>query len=160
MTGTQLEQTVRRLGGMIGRGRSATSDSELLRTFCSTGDQTAFGEILWRHGGLVRAVCGLRGNHPGVDDAWQATFVLARTNACRTSPGGCTVSRITALSERRAVVAIEHEATGRSMRRLRPSKQRTKNSSMWKCNDYPTTCASVCPLLFGKRGCNVAVKLR
>ena len=131
MNAPQLKRTVRRIGRLVVARAETETDSELLRAFRSTGEQAAFGEIIKRHGGLVRAVCRrVLGDQAGVDDAWQATFlVLAR----RASTLGCTgslagwlhgVAYRTALRERRASLRrSKHEAKARTISVLSPERQ-------------------------------------
>jgi DNA-directed RNA polymerase specialized sigma24 family protein len=53
------------------------TDAELLAAFLSRRDETAFAEIVRRHGPMVLGVCR-RGLHSDADaeDAFQATFIV------------------------------------------------------------------------------------
>ncbi len=52
------------------------SDRTLLRRFVLDGDESAFGEIVQRHSGLVMSVCfRVTGQQSDADDAFQATFL-------------------------------------------------------------------------------------
>jgi RNA polymerase sigma factor (sigma-70 family) len=51
-------------------------DGQLLRAFNEQGDESAFAELMRRHGGLVRiAVCNVTGDTNMADDIVQATFL-------------------------------------------------------------------------------------
>ncbi|MFO0967230.1 MAG: sigma-70 family RNA polymerase sigma factor [Gemmataceae bacterium] len=72
-----VAQAVRRLSG-IGQ-----TDGQLLERFFRQHDETAYGELIKRHGPMILAVCRrvLR-HHHDAEDAFQATFlVLARKGA-------------------------------------------------------------------------------
>ena len=64
----------------LGRDAAAQTDRDLLDAFAETGDESAFTEVVRRHGPLVLGVCRrILGNLPDAEDAFQATFlVLAR----------------------------------------------------------------------------------
>lgn len=68
------------LRGLRQSGPDPASDRELLHHYAQHRDETAFAEIVRRHGALVMAVCRrLLGHHQDAEDAFQATFlVLAR----------------------------------------------------------------------------------
>ena len=89
MAVSQLERTVHRIGRLVAARGAIEGDIELLRAFSVNGDQVAFGEIVKRHGGLVRAVCRrVLGDRPGVDDTWQATFLVLARRASTVSQSG------------------------------------------------------------------------
>src|SRR4051812_2127333 len=56
---------------------SPLGDEELLRQFVTDRSESAFAELLRRHGRLVWAVCRhLTGSEAEADDAFQATFLV------------------------------------------------------------------------------------
>jgi RNA polymerase sigma factor (sigma-70 family) len=58
------------------------NDRALLVRFAATRDESAFTEMVRRHGPLVRGVCGrVLGPDPAADDAFQATFLLLARKA-------------------------------------------------------------------------------
>jgi RNA polymerase sigma factor (sigma-70 family) len=66
----------------------AASDGDLVRRFADTRDDTAFAELVRRHGPMVLATCR-RVLHPDVhtaDDAFQAAFLVLATRAAAVSP--------------------------------------------------------------------------
>src|SRR5688572_6589903 len=75
---------LQKLRRVLGRSSAAeSSDGHLLERFTLTRDETAFAELVRRHGGMVQRVCQavLRCAHDA-EDAFQATFlVLARKSA-------------------------------------------------------------------------------
>src|SRR5204862_2635969 len=59
--------------------RRPDADTELLNRFAANRDETAFAELVSRHGPAVLRICRGFLNHADADDAFQATFfVLAR----------------------------------------------------------------------------------
>lgn len=62
---------------------SADTDAELLARFVAARDETAFAELLHRHGPLVYRVCRRMLDASRADDAFQATFLVLATRADR-----------------------------------------------------------------------------
>ncbi len=80
MSHRQLASAVRQLRRFAGPAHAASDDRTLLAAFARTRDETAFAELVRRHGPLVLGVCRrLLGDVHASDDVFQATFlVLAR----------------------------------------------------------------------------------
>ena len=81
MANDQLRGFLRRLQRTLGPGEAgALADAELLRRFAARRDEAAFEALVWRHGGMVLAVCARLLRHAeDVEDAFQAAFLaLAR----------------------------------------------------------------------------------
>lgn len=56
---------------------SGVSDADLLRRFALGQDEAAFELLVWRHGSMVLNTCRrILGDHPEVEDAFQATFLV------------------------------------------------------------------------------------
>jgi RNA polymerase sigma factor (sigma-70 family) len=85
MAAGQHISIVRHLHGLLGSVRpTELTDRQLLARFTASGDEDAFGSLVWRHGPLVLGVCRRVLHHEqDAEDAFQATFlVLARKAAC------------------------------------------------------------------------------
>src|SRR5262249_45196978 len=83
-----LEPLVRRLRTALGPS-AVLSDAQLLHRFGATRDESAFAELVKRHGPMVLAACRrlLRDAH-AADDAFQAPFLVrARKAAALAQPG-------------------------------------------------------------------------
>lgn len=85
MPGSRFKAIVRQIRQLVA---DDVSDAVYLGRFVANGDQAAFAELVRRHGALVRRVCQrVLGQRDGVDDAFQATFVvLARKAASIRKP--------------------------------------------------------------------------
>src|SRR5262245_1848998 len=87
LTITHLLDHLRRLTPST---RTEVSDAALLRRYCNLHDETAFAELVARHGPLVLRVCRRALDNPqDIEDAFQATFlILARTAGTIRRPDG------------------------------------------------------------------------
>src|SRR5262249_52359630 len=83
MPATPLPALVRQLAQLTGaRPGRARTDRELLERFADNGDETAFTELVSRHGPMGLRMCRRVLHHEqDAEDAFQATFlVLARSS--------------------------------------------------------------------------------
>ena len=61
---------------------SRSSEKELIRAYCDSGDQAAFAALVKRHGPLVFSVCRRTLNHKqDAEDAFQAVFIILAKHA-------------------------------------------------------------------------------
>lgn len=81
----------RYLRAVVGTNQDGPTDTELLARFAANRDQGAFELLVWRHAGMVTAVCrGILRDHHAAEDATQAAFLaLARkAGTVRENPAG------------------------------------------------------------------------
>jgi RNA polymerase sigma factor (sigma-70 family) len=83
MSNPQADSLLRHIRSLAGEGAGAAADGELLGRFVAWRDETAFAELVRRHGPMVLSVCrGVLRQWQDAEDAFQATFlVLARKAA-------------------------------------------------------------------------------
>ena len=83
MPRANLRSVVRYMRQALGAQKApAPTDAQLLQQFCSQRDEEAFAVLVYRHGGLVRAVCRRVLHHDqDAEDAFQATFLVFASKA-------------------------------------------------------------------------------
>ncbi len=87
MPTAKLNGLVNQLGQAAPVGARSVADAELLARFVATRDETAFAELVRRHGRLVFGVCRrVTGNHHLAEDAFQAVFVVLAAKAAAIHP--------------------------------------------------------------------------
>jgi RNA polymerase sigma factor (sigma-70 family) len=104
-----LQEVVRWLSG-IGKRRRPGTDGELLQAFATARDQSAFAELLRRHGPLVWSICAR--SLPRVqdaEDAFQATFLVLARGAGSIRKGEALASWLFGVA-RRAALRLRHRA--------------------------------------------------
>jgi RNA polymerase sigma factor (sigma-70 family) len=83
-TGNRLLPHLRRLAL---RAENGTTDAELLGAFLNHHDETAFANIVQRHGPMVLNVCRrIIGDPHLAEDAFQATFIVLASRAASVQP--------------------------------------------------------------------------
>jgi RNA polymerase sigma factor (sigma-70 family) len=114
--GSPLYTFLRRLHRLASREQGGgLTDADLLRRYCESRDEAAFETLVWRHGGMVLAVCRrtTRGEQDA-EDAFQATFLaLARSAGAITrqeSVGGWLYRVASRLARRLRARAARHAA--------------------------------------------------
>src|SRR5262249_22526338 len=118
-----LVRHVRRIAGAS--EPDPIGDADLLARFTATRDESAFAEIVQRHGPLVWAICRTNLNAADADDAFQATFlVLARKARSIRRPGSLacwlsgvarrTIQTVRARESRRREVTLDSDLPART----------------------------------------------
>src|SRR5579864_6022180 len=88
MAAAHMDSVIRHLRRTVLRQDDAgRSDAELLASFISQTDDTAFEALVRRHGPMVFGVCRrVVGNHHDAEDAFQATFLVLARKASSVRP--------------------------------------------------------------------------
>src|SRR5262245_52295621 len=87
MLQTPVQQVVDRLRQAV--AVEQTADAELLDAFVSERSESAFTELVRRHGPMVWGVCGrMLGNRLDAEDCYQATFLVLVRKAHTVRPRG------------------------------------------------------------------------
>ncbi|AWM38424.1 ECF RNA polymerase sigma factor SigE [Gemmata obscuriglobus] len=104
-------------------GYVPSTDAELLDRFTKSRDESAFAELVRRHGPVVYRICRRLAGAAGADDAFQATFLVlaTRTAAARAAGalGGWLVGvagRVARQTRRGAERRVRHEAAAAHLR--------------------------------------------
>ena len=85
------------------------SDAQLLKRFVAERDETAFADLLKRHGGLVWAVCRRLSRHrEDAEDAFRATFLILLRKAAAIRKGTALASWLYGVAYRVATRANEN----------------------------------------------------
>jgi RNA polymerase sigma factor (sigma-70 family) len=97
------------------------TDGELLMRFVDGRDETAFRELVERHGGLVQAVCRrvLSSEHD-IEDAFQATFLVLVRDAAAIRSRESVASWLFKVAHRVAVRAVVERQKRREQRLVGP----------------------------------------
>src|SRR6516165_2240899 len=113
-----LTMFVGRLRGLLTRpGDSA--DAELLGRFVATRDETAFAELVRRHGGMVFGVCRrVLNDGDAAEDAFQATFLVLAQKAEALGRGTVLAAWLFGVAFRTALKARTAEARRRHYERV------------------------------------------
>jgi RNA polymerase sigma-70 factor (ECF subfamily) len=111
MAATSLGRVIQRLRCAAARHEGGLTDGDLLDRFLAQHDESAFAELVRRHGPMVLGVCRRVLRNPyDADDAFQATFLVLVRRAASVQPPGKVgnwlygVAYRTALELRRAAV--------------------------------------------------------
>ncbi|HTK76231.1 MAG TPA: RNA polymerase sigma factor, partial [Gemmataceae bacterium] len=105
--------------------RSADTDGQLLRRFIADHDESAFAELVRRHGSLVWGVCRQTlGHDQDAEDAFQASFLLLARRA-RTVRNGEAVASWLHGTAWRVAAKMRRAAAGRTVRERRVSPRPT-----------------------------------
>ena len=84
MTATNSQGILRHIRRLAGEREPTLSDGELLGHYATSRDQSAFAELVRRHGAMVFAVCrSVLRRHDDAEDAFQAAFLIRRVGPVR-----------------------------------------------------------------------------
>src|SRR6516162_9665278 len=104
MSAHSLDRIVGWLRG-LGAGRPEGTDSELLRAYAARRDESAFAELMRRHGGLVWGVCRRSlAREQDAEDAFQATFLVLSRKAESIRAGQSLPSWLFGVARRSAIL--------------------------------------------------------
>jgi len=87
--------------------RTEATDGELLERFVTDRDESAFSELVERHGPKVFAVCRrVLGHHQLAEDAYQATFIVLARRAHAVQPRSAVAGFLYGVARRAALEAF------------------------------------------------------
>jgi RNA polymerase sigma factor (sigma-70 family) len=139
MSDAQLGRVLRYIRNLAVTGEAVgASDQELLRRFCSGGEETAFAALMRRHGQLVWRICRqVLGHEQDSEDAFQATFLVLAQKAASIRKGEALASflhgtayRIALAAKRNAATRRFHERQGNKMPRQKTISEETLREGM------------------------------
>jgi RNA polymerase sigma factor (sigma-70 family) len=115
MATAQVDTLLRHIEKLAGRGVGQWSDRQLLDEFATRGDETAFAELVARHGPMVLRVCRRVLHHEqDVEDAFQAVFLVLARN-------------VRSIHKREALAGWLHGVAHRTAMKARRSAARRQN---------------------------------
>src|SRR3954447_18643147 len=110
-----------RLARVCPPAAAGPTDAELLARYAESRDENAFAELVRRNGPVVLRACrSVLGTGPGVDDAFQATFLLLARRAGGLTRPGSLAGWLHAAALRGAWTARRTEARRRRRERHAP----------------------------------------
>ena len=105
-------------------GQRTRTDGQLLDGFIGRQDESAFAEIVRRHGPMVYGLCKrLLGNVHDAEDAFQATFMVLVRRARAVSPRELVGNWLYGVAYRVALDAASRVSRRRARSRLPPSRR-------------------------------------
>ncbi len=116
-----------------GQQASPASDGELLRRFAGARDQTAFADLVQRHGPMVWSVCRrILPNSHDAEDAFQATFLVLVKKAGSLAQADLLANWLYGVAFRTArkarALAYQHQARERQAATMMPVQQNVEGS--------------------------------
>jgi RNA polymerase sigma factor (sigma-70 family) len=124
MTDVRLATVLRHVRQVVPQGAERT-DGQLLHAFAAHHDESAFAQLVRRHGPVVRGVCRrVLGHHHDADDAFQATFLVLAKKAGSVRKGEALASFLHGVSYRIAMRARRDAARRRRLEAQAPVASR------------------------------------
>jgi RNA polymerase sigma factor (sigma-70 family) len=132
MTATNSQRILQHIRRLVGEHDRVVSDGELLRRYGTGRDQSAFAELVRRHGAMVFAVCrSVLRRHDDAEDAFQATLLILARRAGTIRKPDALSSWLHGVAHR---VALKARAE-RARRQTRESRATPPTVSASACDD-------------------------